>query len=126
MKALTIKEPFASLIKNKVKHVETRSFKTNYRGEIYIHAGISKDNLKRTDVMNLIDDSKLSFGNIICKCTLVDCVYMDEEFIKQIKKDKIEFICGNYQIGRYAWILDNVEEVKEIPIKGKLGIWNFN
>ena len=42
MKVLTLKEPFATLIKNKVKYIETRSWKTNYRGEIYIHAGISK------------------------------------------------------------------------------------
>lgn len=41
MKVLTIKEPFATLIKNKIKHIETRSWKTNYRGEIYIHAGIA-------------------------------------------------------------------------------------
>ena len=38
MKVLTIREPFATLIKDKVKIYETRSWKTNYRGEIYIHA----------------------------------------------------------------------------------------
>ena len=40
MKVLSIKEPFASLIKSKIKFIETRSWKTNYRGEIYIHASI--------------------------------------------------------------------------------------
>lgn len=38
MKVLSIKEPFATLIKDDVKIYETRSWKTNYRGEIYIHA----------------------------------------------------------------------------------------
>ena len=38
MKTLSIKEPFATLIKDDVKIYETRSWKTNYRGEIYIHA----------------------------------------------------------------------------------------
>ena len=42
MKVLTIKEPFATLIMNKVKYIETRSWKTNYRGEIYIHSGLAK------------------------------------------------------------------------------------
>ena len=42
MKVLTIKEPFATLIKKEVKHIETRSWKTSYRGELYIQAGISK------------------------------------------------------------------------------------
>ena len=38
MKVISIKEPFATLIKDGIKIYETRSWKTNYRGEIYIHA----------------------------------------------------------------------------------------
>ena len=37
MKVLSIKEPYATLLMKKIKHIETRSWKTNYRGEIYIH-----------------------------------------------------------------------------------------
>ena len=36
MRILTLKEPFATLICNKVKTIETRSWRTNYRGEINI------------------------------------------------------------------------------------------
>lgn len=39
MKALTIKEPWASLIINGYKKYEFRSWKTNYRGKVLIHAG---------------------------------------------------------------------------------------
>ena len=42
MRVLTLKEPFASLIGEKIKTIETRSWRTNYRGELYIHASISK------------------------------------------------------------------------------------
>ena len=42
MKVLTIREPFVTLIKNKMKYIETRSWKTNYRGEIYIHSSVAK------------------------------------------------------------------------------------
>lgn len=42
MKVLTIKGPFAILIKTKVKYIETRGWKINYRGEIYIHSGLAK------------------------------------------------------------------------------------
>lgn len=41
MKGLTIKEPWASLIVNGYKKYEFRSFKTNYRGKILIHAGLN-------------------------------------------------------------------------------------
>ena len=57
---------------------------------------------------------------------MIDCIYMDEDFVKNIKNNKIEFICGRYEIGRYAWILDNIQIIKPILAKGKLGIWNYS
>ena len=39
MKVLTIKQPFATLIAEKLKEYEFRTWKTKYRGEIFIHAG---------------------------------------------------------------------------------------
>ena len=129
MKVLTLKEPFATLIKNKVKYIETRSWKTNYRGEIYIHAGlskISKEVKERPGLSNLYNESELNYGYIICKCNLVDCVYMTEEFIKKTKEENLNnFIAGHYEVGRYAWILDNIEVIKPIEAKGQLGIWNY-
>ena len=43
MKALSIKQPWASLIAHGIKDIENRTWKTNFRGRIYIHASsISK------------------------------------------------------------------------------------
>ena len=39
MKAITIKQPFATLIAEGIKEYEFRTWKTKYRGEILIHAG---------------------------------------------------------------------------------------
>ena len=129
MKVLTIKEPFATLIMTKVKYIETRSWKTNYRGELYIQAGvakISKDVKERPGRSELYDESNLNYGNIICKCNLVDCVYMTEEFIEKEKKNNHKnFISGHYEVGRYAWVLEDVEPIKPIRVKGQLGIWNY-
>ena len=129
MKVLSLTEPYATLIKLGKKKIETRSFKTNYRGELYIHASstkIPKEWKNNKELMCLVDGNDLSFGLIICKCNLVDCVYMDEEFLDRIKKDKLEFICGDYRLGRYAWILKDIEVLdKPIFAKGKLGIWNY-
>lgn len=38
MKVLSIREPWASIIINGYKEYEFRSWKTNYRGKILIHA----------------------------------------------------------------------------------------
>ena len=43
MKVITIKQPWASLIAYGYKRYEFRSWKTNYRGPIYIHAGKGTD-----------------------------------------------------------------------------------
>lgn len=129
MKVLSLTGPYATLIKIGKKRIETRSFKTNYRGELYIHASstkIPKEWKNNEELMSLVKDSELSFGYIICKCKLLDCVYMDKEFLDKIKKDKLELICGDYRIGRYAWILEDIEVLdKPIFAKGKLGIWNY-
>lgn len=129
MKVLSIKEPYASLINDEKKCIETRSFKTNYRGELYIHASasmISKKALSNEKLMSFLDNTVLNYEKIICKCNLVDCIYMDESFINKIKTNEQEFICGEYKIGRYAWILDDIEPLKQIiPAKGSLNIWNY-
>lgn len=123
MKVLSIKEPFASLIKMGEKKIETRSWKTNYRGEIYIHA--SKTNVKVDERINELNKLIEPLpGYILCKCNLKDCIYMDEKFIKKIKETK-EYNYGHYEVGRYAWVLDLVEVIEPIKTNGKLGIWNY-
>ena len=101
MKVISIKEPFATLIMNGskliedgVKIYETRSWKTNYRGELYIHASgksLAKEYLKNPYVLELIKDMDMNYGNIICKGNLVDCIYMDQKFLNEIKKNNQEY-----------------------------------
>lgn len=42
MKVLSLTEPYVTLIKNGTKKIETRSWKTSYRGKLYIHASSTK------------------------------------------------------------------------------------
>ena len=130
IKVLSLTEPYATLIKNGTKAIETRSWKTNYRGRLYIHASmtrIQKSVRENKELMELVDINNLNYGKIICSCDLVDCIEMTDEFIEKIKKNKKEYICGGYEVGRFAWILENIE-VLDNPIwaKGHLGIWNMD
>ena len=129
MKVLSIKEPYATLIKENKKLIETRSWKTKYRGELYIHASKSKLTKKEKnnlEIMQLIEGIPLNYGNIICKCQLVDCIYMTKDYIENMKKNHQEYICGEYKEGRYAWILENIKPLKKpIPAQGKLNIWEY-
>ena len=131
MKVLSIKEPFATLIKEGKKKIETRSWKTSYRGELYIHASstkIPREWKEDKTLMELLGANSLNYGKIICKCNLIDCIYMTKEYIEEIKRNNYqECICGKYKEGRYAWILDDVTPLKKsIETKGHLNIWNYH
>lgn len=130
MKVLSLTEPYATLIKEKKKLIETRSWKTDYRGELYIHASatsIPKEWKENAELMSLIDQVSLNFGHIICKCNLVDCVYMTKAYVENMKKNHHqEYICGVYEEGRYAWVLKDITPLKTpIKAKGQLNIWNY-
>ena len=75
MKALTIKEPWASLIVNGYKGYEFRGWKTKYRD----HAGMSleRDMAKRFDDYNL----DYGFGEIVGEAELTDCILVTEKFM---------------------------------------------
>ena len=127
MKVLSIKEPFASLIKEKKKLIETRSWKTSYRGELYIHASKSKISRDERNLLSLLSTINFSFGFILFTGKLIDCIYMTEEYVENMKQNHSqEYLCGEYKVGRYAWVLDEIEPLEPpIKAKGALGIWNY-
>src|SRR5574344_2781485 len=106
MKVLTIKEPWATLIVDGYKKYEFRSWKTNYRGKILIHAGMSleKDMLERFDNYNL----KCSSGAIIGEANLTDCILVDEQFNKELKNINPVVYGKSNHTETYAWKLENV------------------
>ncbi len=119
MKTLTIKEPYVTPIALGKKHYETRSWKTNYRGPIYIHTA-------KTVMLDPVEGCEKIFplGCIVLKANLTDCIKMDEEFIAKIKQDPEEYAFGFYEVGRYAWKLEDVEVLTNFKeAKGKQGIW---
>ena len=122
-KVITIKEPWASLIVNGYKEYEFRSWNTKYRGKLLIHAGKGRDNKDLTT----FKDYNLEYmsGEIIGEVTLVDTILVDNNFDQKLRNidDKVY---KKSHIGLYAWKLCNIKKYdKTIPIKGKLGLWNY-
>ena len=121
MKAITIKEPWASLIVQGFKKYEFRSWKTNYRGKVLIHAGLSKENIDDFNEYNL----DISSGEIIGESYISDCILVDEKFDKKLKNIDPNVYANNH-VGLYAFKLDKIKKYnKKIKIKGKLGLWNY-
>ena len=107
MKVLTIKEPWATLIIEGYKKYEFRSWKTNYRGKILIHAGksIDKKGKERFKDYNL----NYSCGEIIGEAYITDCIKVNEELVNSLRK------------------IDSNVYKKSIfkEENGKLGLWNY-
>ena len=111
-----------------IKTIETRSWRTNYRGIIAIHAGkkFDKDFFTNPLYLDLINKYNITFEYIHFSCVVATCDIIDvirtDDLIDKI--DAEEYLVGNYSSGRYGWILDNIHPLKyPIPRKGHLGLW---
>jgi hypothetical protein len=154
VKVITLTQPWASLVANGEKRIETRSWRTSYRGPLAIHAakGFPKDaralmskepfrsSLWRTDDLSLPPLEVLPTGVIVATCVLLDCVEMyhwdgdpfgSEDPMFDISEhgsltwQEREF--GLYEEGRFAWMLGDVQRLERpIPAKGALGLWEFD
>lgn len=125
MKALSIKQPWASLVAHGIKDIENRTWRTNYRGRVLIHAGASKkegwhlNDLQRVHLrqsgssLYSTDFDKLPFGSIIGSVEIIDCI--QEHSSVWAEKDV------------WNWVLANPILFPEpIPAKGKLSFWEYD
>lgn len=140
MKALSLLEPWASLIACGSKRIETRSWKTAYRGPLAIHASKSIPKWARmlcplfAKILGIkqyhgswlyyLEQGIGPLGKIVATCNLVDCIEMTPENIAKVGNPERDF--GVYAPGRYMWILQDIKRLKEpIPAKGQLRLWEF-
>lgn len=143
MKAITIIQPWATLIALGEKKVETRSWKTSYRGEIAIHAGkkVDKTICRQEPFRSILKKhgytaDNLPMGSVIAKCNLVDCceisydresmtTHLMDESLTKVDGNELEF--GDYTDGRYGWKLSDVKFLDTpVPTKGKLSLWEWS
>ncbi|GAA0382501.1 ASCH domain-containing protein [Paenibacillus motobuensis] len=144
MKAITIHQPWATLIALGEKRFETRSWPTKYRGLIAIHAGkkIDKEACMQPEISRALERqgytaNNLPTGAIVTVCNLEEVhqitvardsfagsVNQNGEIAMHVEGD--EFAFGWYEEGRYAWELRTVRRITEpIPAKGQQGLWNW-
>jgi hypothetical protein len=110
MKAISVKQPWAWALFHG-KPVENRTWETDYRGELLIHASKQWDKkgfLWLRDNKYMVDSHVISFhiGCIIGKVTMTDCVISHP---------------SPFFFGPYGHIYkDSIEFKTPIPFKGKL------
>lgn len=131
MKTLTILQPWASLVVKGEKKIETRSWRSHYRGELLIHssAKLTIANIQTGRSFNFQFCCGLGFigdlptSSIIGKVKLVDVVPVSDLWESLSKKERS---FGDYTSGRYGWLFEDFEEFQApIKTKGRLGIWDY-
>ncbi len=127
IKVLSVRQPWAWLIVSGYKNIENRSWKTDYRGELFIHAGKSFDWNALTYLCpslyyemvclhfgirgQQITMRKEEFGAIVGYCELTGCV----RDANSIWADP----------GYWHWKLRRTMQLAPIPLKGRLGIFEI-
>ena len=148
MKAITLTQPWASLVSIGAKHIETRSWQTSYRGTLAIHAAKTFGVWKLSGIrwmMTQFPSFKTSLDSagllietlpmscIVATCNLIDCIPthvltsgFGELLGESYKLDQKELDFGDYTPGRFAWLLTDVQPFQEpVPARGALGLWDW-
>lgn len=138
MKALTLQQPWASLVMMGAKKFETRSWKTEFRGPLLIHASATRQLKSQVEQFNsnplfqdfIPDINSLPYGAVIGLSEFVG-IYRTEDVTDpatmiHIMFNKHEEAFGNFTKGRFAWALDELQIFETpIPYKGSRRLWDF-
>jgi hypothetical protein len=141
VKAITLHQPYASLIALGLKKFETRSWKISAPDVLVIHAakrpmryGYDFEPLHQVAWIAGVDiaSEDLPLGVAVAVCRVHRCHRMVDSpgkfpgYINIDSVSELEKALGDWQPGRYAWELRDVVAIpKPIPAVGKQGLWNF-
>ena len=147
MKAISIKQPWASLIAHGIKDIENRTWKTNYRGKVYIHASAKQagsydellNDLQKIEFKEKYDRVTLRkqhhFSAIIGEVDIVDCVInhpsiwaeKSDNYGRFFRNGVPAYVRKKENKPIYNWVLDNpvIYEKPILNVKGKLSFWEF-
>ena len=132
MKALTLQQPWATLVAIGAKRIETRSWATKYRGPLLIHSSVAfpkmaRDLLAFEPFKSVLAENGFHYpkdfplGQVLARVWLLDCISTNGILSRPPGHER-EF--GDYSPDRFAWRLDDVERFAvPFPRKGMLGLW---
>ncbi|MGV0985051.1 MAG: ASCH domain-containing protein [Limnohabitans sp.] len=127
MKALTLTQPWATLVIAGTKQYETRGWHTDYRGTIAIHAAKGQDPRSADFARYLRDKGVLDRayqprGFVLGTVTLSGCYRTQDLWPESLERE-----IGDWTPGRWAWSLDHAVRFDEpVPARGALGLWTWN
>ena len=111
MKALSVRQPWASLIASGRKTIELRSWSPRYRGPVLVLACVG--------VWRGTDYPIGPRGVSLCVVDLLD--------VRAAVADDVDAACvALTEGGGRAWVLGNARAVEHVPVKGRLGLYDVS
>ena len=119
-RALSVRQPWATLLAAGIKDVENRTRRVRFRGRFLIHASQVED-FDSWDVFTMQTgihrhdrrvpecfDERMVPGGIVGVAELVDCVEASD---------------SPWFTGPYGWVVANARRLQFVPCRGLLGFW---
>ena len=139
MRALSLTQPWATLVAIGAKRIETRSWRTSYAGRIAIHAATGfpgwardtvRDDPRFSQALNqagFFTWGDLPRGVIVATARLTGCHRAENvQFDLSKAKEAAEYAFGDYAPSRWAWFLQGVKFLSApVPCRGALGLWTM-
>lgn len=139
MKAITLYQPWASLVAWGFKWCETRSWGTAYRGPIAVHAAARRPVrdpelwrwiAKAWPLAGRAGDWEVLFplGKVVAVARLAWVVPAGQALYEEtVRTNLYEAHFGDFGLGRFAWRLEDVvRKVPPVPAVGRQRIWNWD
>jgi activating signal cointegrator 1 len=136
MKALTICQPYPALILLPVtdprhKRVENRTWPTNYRGPMYMHAGKSRAWLQLSedgtrDEMYEIPLSSMPFGAVVATMDLLDCLRIERIRSGEYGRQYPWLREHIHASGPWCWVLGNIKPMNPRAWRGAQGLFDID
>lgn len=118
MKAISIRQPWAWLIVNGIKDIENRTWSTNFRGRVLIHAGVTYPKRDYADDATAYSRyygigypaREEMIGGIVGVATITDCVSRSE---------------SKWFNGPFGFALADAAPLPFVPCKGALSFFDI-
>ncbi len=130
MRALSLWQPWATLVAIGAKKWETRSWPVEFRGQLAIHAAKKRD-IESLCLVNTepfetaLKGHGLPLGVVLCTVDVLNCFTTTHALENGLISDT-ERAFGDYSPGRYCFELGNLKCFSApVPARGMQRIWKW-
>ncbi len=121
MKALSIRQPWAELILQGRKTIELRTWRTNYRGRLALHAGQAIR--KEACAAYGVDPARVVRGALVGTVELVEIVALDASAWEALRDQHLSL--RDFSGPMFGWCLKDPQRLpRPIPMPGRMGLFN--